>query len=71
MYSLEMIPANIKWLFKVNPMTAVIESYHRILYWKELPLGKDVFYSAVFAIVMVIIGELVFAKLDDNFAEEL
>ena len=71
MYSLEMIPANIKWLFKVNPMTAVIESYHRILYWKELPLGKDVLYSAVFAIVMVIIGELVFAKLDDNFAEEL
>ena len=71
MYSLEMIPANIKWLFKVNPMTAVIESYHRILYWKELPLGKDILYSAVFAIVMVIIGELVFAKLDDNFAEEL
>ena len=71
MYSLEMIPANIKWLFKANPMTSVIESYHKILYWKALPSGKEVLYSAVFAIVMVIIGELVFAKLDDNFAEEL
>ena len=71
MYSMEMIPANIKWLFKANPMTSVIESYHKILYWKALPSGKEVLYSAVFAIVMVIIGELVFAKLDDNFAEEL
>lgn len=32
MYSMEMIPANIKWLFKANPMTSVIESYHKILY---------------------------------------
>lgn len=71
MYSMDIIPANIKWLFKANPMTSVIESYHKILYWKVLPSGKEVLYSAVFAIVMVIIGELVFAKLDDNFAEEL
>lgn len=71
MYSIDIIPENIKWFFKLNPMTAIIESYHRILYARQLPTGKDLLYSAVFAIVLLIIGELIFAKLDDNFAEEL
>lgn len=71
MYSMEFIPANIKWLFKANPMTSVIESYHKILYWKALPSGKELLYSAAFALVMMVIGGLIFARLDDNFAEEL
>jgi ABC-2 type transport system permease protein len=71
MYSLDSVPVSIKWLFKLNPMTSVIQSYHRILYAKMLPSAKDLLYAAVFAIVLLIIGEIIFAKLDDNFAEEL
>lgn len=71
MYSLNIVPQSIQWIFKINPMTAVIESYHNILYWKVVPSGRDILYAAVFAVVMLVIGECIFAKLDDNFAEEL
>ena len=52
-------------------MTHVIEAYHSVLYWKRMPSGKGFLYSTVFAVVMLMIGEFVFAKLNDNFAEEL
>lgn len=71
MYSLDIVPESIKWIFKINPMTPVIQSYHRILYAKLLPTGKDLLYSTVFAIILLMIGELIFARLDNNFAEEL
>ena len=71
MYSLKIVPENIKWIFLANPMTSIIEAYHNILYWKIVPDVKDIVYALIFGTVMVIIGEFVFAKLDDNFAEEL
>ena len=71
MYSMSIIPENIKWIFKANPMTSIIEAFHNILYWKVLPEVHDIVYALVFGIILVIVGELIFAKLDDNFAEEL
>lgn len=71
LYSLEMVPEAFRWFFKLNPMTAVIEGYHRILYWQEVPYLKLTVYGAGFALAALGIGELIFAGLDDNFAEEL
>jgi ABC-2 type transport system permease protein len=71
LYDLSIVPQSIKWIFLVNPMTAVIESYQRILYYKVVPTVHDLVYATVFAIAIVLIGELIFRKLDDNFAEEL
>ena len=66
-----MIPDKIIWIFKLNPMTAVIESFHDILYWGNLPSWKYMAYAAVWGIGMLVIGELIFNKLSDRFAEEL
>jgi len=71
MYSIEMIPQSVKWIFRLNPMTAVIDSFHRILYWKTVPALDQMVYAAVAAVVILIVGEMVFAKLDDRFAEEI
>lgn len=71
LYSLEQVPEQLRWLFKLNPMTAVIEGYHRILYWQQLPYFKLTLYGAGVAFGVLIVGEIVFARLDDNFAEEL
>ena len=35
MYSMSIIPENIKWIFKANPMTSIIEAFHNILYIKS------------------------------------
>lgn len=71
MYSFDFLPDILKPIFRLNPMTGVIESYHKILYWKEIPSDTGIKYSAIFAVVVLLIGETVFNKLQDNFAEEL
>lgn len=71
LFSMSDIPEKIVWVFKWNPMTPIIEAYHYILYWKCVPEGAGLLYSIICAIIMLIFGELTFAKLNDNFAEEL
>lgn len=71
LYQLELVPGRFGWFFKLNPMTAVIEGYHRILYWKQVPYFKLTIYGAGVAAAVLVIGELVFSRLDDRFAEEL
>lgn len=71
LFSIDAVPQKMAWIFKCNPMTPVIEAYHNILYWKCMPQGRELLYSMVWAVVILIIGELTFAKLNDNFAEEL
>jgi ABC-2 type transport system permease protein len=71
MYPMDMIPESIRKIFKFNPMTSIVESYHNILYWKTIPDINDLLYSLIFAIVILIIGELIFKRLNNNFAEEL
>lgn len=71
MYTYDFIPDIVKPIFQLNPMTGVIEAYHKILYWKQLPFDTGIKYSAIFALVVLLIGELVFNRVQDNFAEEL
>lgn len=71
MYPISRIPEGILWIFKLNPMTSVIEGYHNILYWKQVPDAGALFYAFIFAIIMLIIGEVIFSRMSDNFAEEL
>ncbi len=71
MYPLHMIPDRILWIFQINPITPVIEAYHAILYWKKAPDLSELAYAFLFGIVLLVISEVVFMKLSDNFAEEL
>lgn len=71
LYSWDAVPAKIAWVFRLNPMAHVIEAYHDVLYWKRVPGGAGFWYSAAFAAAVIIVGELVFVRSSDNFAEEL
>jgi len=71
LYAMDAVPAKIAWIFQLNPMTHVIEAYHSVLYWKRIPGGAGFWYSVAFAAVALIVGELVFSRSSDNFAEEL
>lgn len=71
LYPMDVIPERVRWLFKLNPMTAVIEGYHSILYWQQVPYWKLTVYGAVAAVVALAAGELIFTRLDVRFAEEL
>ena len=71
MYALENVPSNLVPILSLNPMTHVIRTYQNILYYKVAPTGKALLVLAIFAVIMLVIGEYVFIHLEKHFAEEL
>lgn len=71
MYDVSYIPEKFRDVFFMNPMTPIICVYHDILYYKQLPDINHLIRPGIVALVIFIIGFLVFAKLDRGFAEEM
>ena len=59
------------WILKLNPMTTIINSYRDVLYSKTTPDFAFLFLVFIFSILLLIIGILVFRKLEKGFAEEI
>lgn len=70
-YPLEMIPEEYVTLFYFNPMTAITIAYRDILYYGVVPEMNTLVNAAVMAIVFLVVGRIVFSKLQRGFAEEL
>lgn len=71
MYPVDMVPENMLSLFYLNPMTTVISAYRDILYYGRVPEIETLLIPAALAAVLLVIGVLVFERLQKNFAEEL
>ena len=52
-------------------MTSIIAAFHDILYYKTAPSASSIGVVLLVGIVLVLLGEFVFARLEGNFAEEL
>ena len=70
-YSADMIPAKYLPLFKLNPMFHIIKYYRDILYYGKFPEMGSVFILFFVCIIILIVGYLIFRKLEKRFAEEL
>ena len=70
-YSINSIPEGFKWILTWNPMTYIIEAFRDIFYNQQLPEIKPIILVIVIAMVMCVIGYLIFNKLQKGFAEEL
>ena len=71
MYSIDMVPDNLKKLFNLNPMTPVILAYRDILYYTRVPHISTLVRAFVLGIMVLCLGSIVFSKLQKNFVEEL
>lgn len=71
MYDVDMIPEQFKVIFNLNPMTPIIVAYREILYYKRIPEILNLCHATILGIVILVIGSVVFSKLQRNFAEEL
>ena len=70
-YSIDTIPEGFRWILKWNPMTYIIEGYRAIFYNQTMPDLKALGILGVISIVILIVGYLLFNKLQKRFAEEL
>ena len=70
-YSIDTIPENFRWILKWNPMTYIIEGYRAIFYNQTMSDLKSLGVLGIISIIILIVGYLLFNKLQKRFAEEL
>ena len=70
-YTLDMIPEQYIKLFYLNPMTNIIMAYRDILYYKQMPDFGMLWEILLWSIGFIVIGYVVFQKLQKRFVEEL
>ena len=70
-YSADMIPSKYLPLFKLNPMFHIIKYYRDILYYGKIPEMGSVLILLLVCIIILVVGYLIFEKLEKRFAEEL
>lgn len=71
MYSGKMVPMEYKFIFDINPMTSIITVYRDILYYKQVPQVSVLLQATILGIVFLLIGNVVFVRLQKGFAEVL
>jgi ABC-2 type transport system permease protein len=70
-YVTENAPSELVSIFYLNPMTSIAIAYRDILYYKQIPHMQNLMVAVAIGIGSLIIGSVVFAKLQKNFVEEL
>lgn len=71
LYTVDMVPEKFRTLFRLNPMTPVILGYQQILYYKQVPNVETLLQAAAVGIIGLVVGYVVFEKVQKKFAEEL
>lgn len=74
MYSPDTLVEQYRWiadLLRVNPLTSVMYLFRDILYYHQYPTTIDWVLPAIWGVVLMVVGSLIFKRLEGNFAEEL
>ena len=71
LYTTEMFSGPILWLFRLNPLAHLINAYRDVFYVHHIPNLVSLLSLMGICIVIVIVGYLIFKKLERNFAEEI
>lgn len=71
LYSMDMFPKTIQTILHLNPMTTIIESYRDIFFYQQLPNLINLGLVFLLSLVILLIGIIIFNKLEKGFAEEL
>ncbi len=70
-YNIKIVPKGMLPLFYLNPMTPVIQAYRDILYSKVVPDTTTLVRSVTLGVFILVVGELIFRRVQKGFAEEL
>ncbi len=60
-----------QWVLQLNPLTTIVNSYRDIFYYQQMPNFISLGLVFAFSLLLLLIGMLVFKKLEKGFAEEV
>ena len=68
-YTLASVPADAQTLFKLNPLTGLLEGLRWALIGTEKPSVGLVVYSATLSVLVLLVGTLIFSRMERQFAD--
>jgi lipopolysaccharide transport system permease protein len=72
MYSMDIFKGfSYAWVLQLNPMSAVLDSLRYVMINRPVPILNDMVYAAIIAVIAIVVGWLVFNKLEPRFGEEV
>lgn len=70
-YQGEMLPKKFQIFLKLNPMAQLVEAYRSILYYHRMPDMTMLIIWGLGSVALLVVGYLIFKKLEKSFVEEL
>ena len=71
LYPISIIPEKYVWIIKLNPMTHVIDIMRGSVIYSVVPVFRDMIFLIVSSLAILIVGYVIFLKLEPRFAEEM
>jgi lipopolysaccharide transport system permease protein len=68
-YSSSLIPENLSWIYKLNPMVGVIDGFRWAIFGTIDFPGKALAYSVLTSLSIFLMGMLIFQRLERSFAD--
>ncbi len=68
-YPMSSVPENFKWLIFANPMTSIVETFRYAFLGSGTFSWLHIVYSAVFSIIILIAGTIIFNRVEKNFTD--
>lgn len=68
-YPVSIIPHRYQFLVTLNPISVLIEAYHRIIVYGQPPDWSSLFYPAAFGIALLVFGYRLFKTNEDRMAD--
>ena len=70
-YPISIIPINYIWLIRLNPMTRIIDMLRESVIYSGSPFLWDWIFITMAALSLLVVGYLIFRKLEPGFAEAM
>lgn len=70
-YSVDIVPEELKKIYYLNPITPIIVAFRDILYYKRVPQISTLTSAIILGVIVMILGVFSFKKMKRRFAEEL
>lgn len=71
LYTASMFPSKVRWILYLNPMSTIVDAYRSIFYYKVMPNLTSLVLVGILSFIILIIGYIIFRKLEKGFAEEV
>jgi lipopolysaccharide transport system permease protein len=68
-YPEAMVPAGVRWLLRLNPLTGLVENYRRLFVFGTAPDWTSLAVLAIAAALLLWAGQATFHKLRPGFAD--